>query len=68
MSTESDAIAAALVDAASGPKRVKGDAGEVEAHSLDDLIKADQYQRAKDAASSPHRGLRFTKLQPPGAV
>jgi hypothetical protein len=68
MSTESDAISEALVDAASGPKRVKGDAGEVETHPIADLIEADRYQRSKDAATSGRRGLRFTKIIPPGTL
>lgn len=59
-----DQLSAAL----SAPKRVKGDAGEVEQHSISDMIKADQYLAAKCAAKSPRRGLRFTRMIPPGAV
>ena len=56
-----------ITDNASGPKRVKGDMGEVEQHSLKDQIAADQYLAAKAAARTKKRGLRFTKLVPPGA-
>jgi hypothetical protein len=56
-----------IADNASGPKRAKGDMGEVEQHSLKDQIAADQYLAAKAAARTRKRGLRFTKLVPPGA-
>lgn len=56
-----------ILDNASGPKRAKGDQGEVEQHSLKDQIAADQYLAAKAAAANRKRGLRFTKLVPPGA-
>lgn len=67
MSTpEEDASAAseALADAIAGPKRVRGDAGEVEQHDLGNLIEAERYQKAKAAASRPGRGIRLTKLLP----
>jgi hypothetical protein len=60
--TAEDALAAAVA----GPKRVKGDAGEVEQQPLPDLIEADRYLASKAAASSGARGVRFTKLVPPG--
>jgi hypothetical protein len=50
------------------PLRVKGDAGEVEQYSIEELIKADRYTRALESASYGHRGLRITKLLPPGTV
>ena len=53
-------------DNAQGPKRAKGDAGEMEQHSLKDQIAADRHLGAKDAAGSKTRGLRFNKLTPPG--
>ena len=40
---DADTISDAIVSAAGGPKRVKGDAGEVEQHGLKDLIEADRY-------------------------
>lgn len=56
-----------VTDAAEGPRKASGDAGSYESHSLPDLIKADQYTKASTGAEKPHRGLRFTKLIPPGA-
>lgn len=66
----SDEVSDALKSAAQQPRRVRTDAGEVEAHSLRDQIEADKYLAAKAAASSTnkHRGLRFNKLIPPGTV
>lgn len=63
-----DAISDAVVVAAAGPKKVKGDAGEVEQYGIAELIEAERYQRAKCASVNASRGLRFSKLVPPGAV
>ena len=52
---------------AEGPARVTGDAGSVEQHSLKDQIEADRYLASKEAAKKKNRGLRFSKLVPPGA-
>ena len=52
---------------ARGPKRAKGDSGEVEQHSLKDQIEADRYLNSKKAAKSRGLGVRRTKLIPPGA-
>lgn len=57
------------VEAASlAPKKVAVDGQSVEEHSIKDLIEADRYLSAKrsTAAGGSHRGLRFTKLIPPG--
>ncbi len=54
-------------DNASGPAKASGDSGSMEQHKLPDQIAADRYLCAKDAAKSKSRGLRFTKLVPPGA-
>lgn len=43
---------------AQGPKRARGDAGEVEQHSLQDQIAADRYLAAKNAAKAKGMGLR----------
>ncbi|MCL2645619.1 MAG: hypothetical protein FWD61_01275 [Phycisphaerales bacterium] len=53
---------------ASGPKRAKGDSGEVEQHSLKDLIEADKYLAAKEALKNPSKGFTRVKIVPPGAV
>lgn len=63
----SDEITDKLTDAAKNPKRVRTDAGEVESHDLESIIEADKYLASKQAAQSKMRGLRFNKLEPPGA-
>jgi hypothetical protein len=57
----------ALVAAVAHPKRIRGDAGEVEEHSLDELIAADRHLAGKAAAGNARRGVRFARLIPPGA-
>jgi hypothetical protein len=61
-----DAAADALTAALAGPRRVRGDAGEVEQHDLADLIAAEKYLAAKCAGTTARRGLRITKLLPGG--
>ncbi|MAE40161.1 MAG: hypothetical protein CML07_04450 [Psychrobacter sp.] len=51
---------------AEGPKRAKGDSGEMEQHSLKDQIEVDRYLNSKTAVNSKSRGLQFSKLVPPG--
>lgn len=69
MSTEADAVSETLASVASaGVQSASGDAGSVTKVALSELIAADKYLRSKDAASNAGRGLRFTKLTPPGAV
>lgn len=63
-----DLISDALVEAAQGPKRVRSDAGEVESHSIPDLIAAEKHARSQIAARSTRRGFRLAKQIPPGAV
>ena len=65
-----DELSDSIESAAKSPKRVRTDAGEVEAHSLRDQIEADKYLAAKAAASSTnkHRGLRFNRIIPPGTI
>jgi hypothetical protein len=52
---------------AQGPAEAHGDSGGVKQHSLKDQIEADRYLASKEAAKTKSRGLRFTKLSPPGA-
>ncbi len=52
---------------ASGPKRARGDSGEIEQHDLKDQIEADRYLASKAAAKNKTLGIRFAKLVPPGA-
>lgn len=66
----SDEIRDAIEATAKGPKRVRTDAGEVEAQDIEQQIAADKYLAARAAASSGnvHRGLRFNKIIPPGTI
>lgn len=64
----SDEVSDALKAAAQQPRRVRTDAGEVEAHDLDQQIAADKYLASKAAASQTNRGLRFNKIIPPGTI
>ncbi len=53
---------------AAGPKKAQGDVGSVEQHSLPDQIAADRYLASKRAMQSKSKGIRLTKLVPPGAA
>lgn len=58
----------AIEQNAQGPKKAQGDAGSVEQHNLLDQIEVDRYLAAKRAMLSKSKGLRLTKLVPPGAA
>ncbi|MBI1375196.1 MAG: hypothetical protein GC159_20960 [Phycisphaera sp.] len=51
---------------AAGPKRAKGDAGEIEQHPLPDQIAADRYLQSKTAMQGKGLGIVTKKLVPPG--
>lgn len=51
-----------------GPKKAQGDAGSVEQHGLQDQIAADRYLASKNAVRGRSKGLRISKIVPPGAV
>jgi hypothetical protein len=63
-----ETITNAIRENASGPVKASGDQGSFEQHSIEDQIAADRYLASKAAASKPHRGMRFTRIVPPGAV
>jgi len=71
--TEDDtpaSIAAAITESAKGPRRARGEAGEVEQHPIPDLIAADKYARSRaaaDRAADRGLGVKFVQLRPPGA-
>ena len=52
---------------AQGPAEARGDSSSVKQHSLKDQIEADRFLASKQAVKSKQRGIRFTKLSPPGA-
>ena len=62
----SDEIRNSIKDTATGPKRVRTDAGEVESQDITQQIAADKYLAAKAAMGTKNRGLRINKLLPPG--
>lgn len=64
----SDELREAIESTATGPKRVRTDAGEVESQDISKQIEADKYLSARAAMATKHRGLRFTKIIPPGSV
>jgi hypothetical protein len=57
-----------IAENAAGPKKVQGDTGSMEQHSLADQIAADRYLAARQAVRAKGKGLRLTKLSPPGAA
>lgn len=67
---DADTFAETAAANAAKPKRMKGDEGEVEMHSLPDQIAYEKWLRSKCAASSrkPGFGLRLTTLKPPGTA
>ncbi len=62
-----DEITNSIATNAQGPAKAAGDAGSVEQHKLTEQIEADRYLAAKNAAKRKDRGLRFSKLVPPGS-
>ena len=55
----------AILENALGPKKVSGDAGSVEQHSLSDQIAAERFLASKKATRQG-LGIRLVKLQPDG--
>jgi len=53
---------------AAGPKRARGDAGEMEQHPLTDQIAADKYLASKTAAKGKGLGIKLAKISPGGTV
>jgi len=59
----------AIQDNVIGPKRVRGDEGEVETQPVGDQIEADRYLGSRTAVdASKTRGLRFMRISPPGGT
>lgn len=66
MPEDDDAIADAIEQNATGPRKVAGETGSTEMHPLKDQIAADAYRRSVRAARRGFGGLRHIKLVPPG--
>ena len=63
-----DELDSTIQENASGPKRARGDAGEMEQHSLGDQIAADKYLAEKNTRQNPAKGFTRVKIVPPGTV
>jgi hypothetical protein len=63
-----DAIDAAVLAAAAGPASVTVDGMTTQMRPAGDLIAQANYARSRCAASGPRRGLRLSRLIPPGGV
>ncbi len=57
-----------LLETASGPKKVSGDAGSVEQHAISDLIAADKYLASKEAAKGRGLGIKLARIEPDGTT
>lgn len=68
MPLDPDIIEDAIETTASGPSSVSVDGQSVQAQPLGDLIEAHKYASGDSGLNRNHRGLRFTKLVPPGTV
>jgi len=62
-----DDLSDQIRDAAEGPQQVTIDGQTVQERPLAELIEADRYLAGKTASDKGHRGLRFSKIVPPGA-
>ena len=63
-----DSIDNTIRDNAAGPKKVAGDAGSVEQHSLADQIAADKHLESRKASRAKGLGIKLSKLSPGGTV
>lgn len=57
-----------IEDLASKPKAVETDGLKVQERDLSEVVDAQRHLDGQSAVNKGHRGLRFTKLVPPGAV
>jgi hypothetical protein len=57
-----------IAENAAGPRRVQGDSGSVEQHSLQEQIAADKYLLSKKSAKSNNYPLKFFKIAPGGTT
>ena len=63
---KSSALRDAILENAKGPKRVQGDSGSVEQHSLKDQIEAEKFLNSKKAAQGKGFPVRLFKISPDG--
>ncbi len=53
-------------DNALGLKKASNDAGSVEQHPITEQIIADRYRASQQAVKRPDRGIRISRIIPPG--
>jgi len=53
---------------ATGPRKVTGDSGSVEQHSIQDQIEAEKFLAAKRAGKKQGLGIKLMKIRPGGTV
>lgn len=63
-----EGISKTILETAAGPKKVSGDAGSVEQHSISDLIAADKYLASKEVAKGRGLGIKLAKIEPDGTL
>jgi len=57
-----------ILENAKGPKKVQGDSGSVEQHSLKDQIEAERFLQSKKATQGRGLGIRLFKISPDGTT
>lgn len=67
MPNEASDLPQKIIDTALGPKQVSVDGTTVTAQDLEKIIAAKRHLAGENAAGNDAFGLRFTKMQPPGA-
>ena len=63
-----DSLDDTINELAAAPASTSHDGLTVVERSVGDVIKAEQYRQKVEAVEQPHRGLRFTRLVPPGGA
>jgi len=63
-----DELRDAIEEAAQEPVEVESDGTRARARNLKEQIEADKYLSGSDAVAKKQRGLRFTRLIPPGTA
>jgi hypothetical protein len=64
---EATDLSETIATAAQKPAEARGDSSSFRQHSLPDQIAADKYLAAKAGSKKKGFGLRFARIQPPGA-
>jgi hypothetical protein len=65
---DSPSLRDTIAENAKGPKKVQGDSGSVEQHSLKDQIEAEKFLQSKKAAQGKGFPVRLFKISPDGTT